>query len=61
MICPHCREQGKKSQVTKGLTISSLVDHPTGYDQDGNLQQGGRNTKVTNYRCSEGHKFTVEE
>jgi Zn finger protein HypA/HybF involved in hydrogenase expression len=57
MICPKCKEEGKKSTVTKGSCISTLAYFPVWYDELGYEHRHDNNTVTQTYLCSNGHAF----
>ena len=59
MVCPKCKEEGRKSTLTGGMTTS--MNYPNYYDVDGNYHHHDLNTTTTHYKCSNGHKLTVSK
>lgn len=60
MICPECKEQGKKSRVYEGVSNTTLAWCGPFYDEEGQQHHHDSNTITSSYRCSEGHEWTVE-
>lgn len=57
MICPQCKDEGKKSQVYPGMsTITAMYFQPF-YDEDGKYHNHDGNTITTSYSCSNGHRW----
>jgi len=61
MKCPQCLKEGKKSTISIGPRMTTLVCCHPYYDEDGNLiYPDDPNTTRTSYICSNGHKWTEE-
>ena len=58
MKCPECVAEGKRSKVYVGGHSSTLMGYLAYYDEDGKLHDHDPNVYSTNYRCSNGHKWT---
>lgn len=58
MICPKCKKEGKKSRVYPGMGTSTLLFCPPFYDEEGKYHNHDSNTTTTEYKCSNGHKWT---
>jgi len=57
VICPTCREEGKKSYVySVGATTTLMYCQPY-YDEDGQYHHHDSNTTTYSYRCSNGHEW----
>lgn len=57
MRCPQCVDEGERSRVTSGGTMSTLMSFQDFYDEDGEPHHHDRNEHSTEYRCSRGHAF----
>ena len=62
MKCPFCVEENKNSCVYPGVSTSTLLAWtPYHYDENGEVVWSENpNTITTQYRCSNGHTWTVE-
>ena len=58
MICPTCKEEGRKSCVRTGVGMSTLAHDAPVYDEDGRLHSHDGNTRTMSYRCGNGHAWT---
>lgn len=58
MICPECKEQGLKSKVYPGMSMTTAMFCQPFYDEEGNLHHHDFNTTTTEYSCSNGHHWT---
>jgi len=58
MKCPECVAEGKRSKVYIGGSSSTLMAGKTFYDEDGKLHDHDPNSYGTDYRCSNGHRWT---
>lgn len=61
MICPYCKEEGAKSQVTIGLGQSTTIAFSPYYDEEDRYHAHDPNRHSVRYDCSRGHAFVVEE
>lgn len=59
MICPKCKEEGKKSTVQSFGTMTTLLGYAIYYDEEGKYHDHDPNTHTTEYRCSNGHDILV--
>jgi len=57
MKCPVCKEEGKRSIVTEGPTMTTDMYSAPFYDEDGKRHFHDPNRHDTQYTCSEGHRF----
>jgi hypothetical protein len=58
MKCPKCLKEGKRSQVTQGISFTTLLHIPVIWDEDGKLiPDSNRTETTTRYSCSEGHEW----
>jgi len=61
MVCPKCKEEGKKSTISsQGGTMSTLMGNPTWYDEDGNVHHHDTNMSTTPYICTNGHELIIK-
>jgi len=58
MICPECKNQGKKSKVYECGSHTTTAYTPPFYDENGNYHNHDRNLTTATYRCSNGHTWT---
>lgn len=58
MICEECKAQNLTSNVYPGVSTSTLMWCQPFYDEKGVYHDHDRNTSTTDYRCSNGHKWT---
>lgn len=60
MICPICEREDRKSCVYVHGTSTTLVAYfnTDYYDEDGKHHNHDDNCRITNYSCSNGHRFT---
>jgi hypothetical protein len=59
VICEACKSEGKKSHVFPGMTMSTAAYCAPFYDEEGRLHSHDSNIRTTDYRCSNGHAWTV--
>lgn len=62
MVCPYCKDEGKKSTVTPyGNQVSTLLGYSPGhYDETGEwVRHPDPNYHRRSYECSNGHRYTV--
>lgn len=59
MICPKCKEQGKKSCVYGGTSFVTCAYYQPYYDEEGVYHSHDGNRHTTSYTCSNGHKITI--
>lgn len=57
MKCLNCVTSGKKSRVTIGGSMSTLLGFQSYYDEEGQLHRHDPNYITTGYYCSEGHAW----
>lgn len=60
MICKKCQENNLKSKVFAGGCSSTLMTASSYYDEEGKPHYHDLNTTTAEYRCSNGHRFTVK-
>lgn len=62
MICPKCKEEGKKSKVYSGGGRVTLMGSSgmCFWDENGVQHSHDPNTFTRNYRCSRGHEWTTK-
>lgn len=63
MICPYCKDEGKKSTVhIHGNQMSTLISYSSGhYDEGGTwVRHKDPNYHTSSYRCSNSHRFVVK-
>jgi hypothetical protein len=60
MICPRCREQGRKSIIRGGMGSVTAMYCPPYYDEEGLFHSHDQNVSVLTYTCSNGHRITVK-
>lgn len=58
MKCPTCVEEGNKSIVSVGGSITTAMASHQFYDENGKYHLHDPNTSSTQYRCSNGHDWT---
>ena len=58
LICPECKKEGKKSRVYPGASTTTLMYCAPYYDEDGEYHHHDSNWHDTDYRCSEGHRWS---
>ena len=58
-ICPNCKKEGKRSTVTEGAAMGTLLGWTTTYDEKGERHSDNPNSFTTGYTCSSGHKFSI--
>ena len=58
MICPKCKEQGRKSTIRVGVSMSTAMYCTPFYDEEGKYHHHDSNTTETSYTCSNGHEWT---
>ena len=61
MICPICAKKGLKSYVYVGTMTTTLMYSQPYYDEEGKYHFNDPNTRCTDYRCSNGHNWSVSE
>jgi len=57
MICPFCKEEGKKSHVHPGVRSTTLIGFSTYYDEDGIYHIHDPNSSSQNFICSNKHRW----
>jgi hypothetical protein len=57
MICPQCREAGKKSRVYVGGNYTTCMYSPPFYDEEGRYHNHDPNSTTTDYTCSNGQSW----
>jgi len=60
VICEACKQQGLRSTVTEGGSMSTLMHCPSFYDEDGKLHTHDSNVTTHRFRCSNGHSFSTQ-
>lgn len=58
MKCPTCVNEGTKSTLSVGMSITTSMYFSPFYDEDGKYHHHDGNTTTTSYRCSNGHEFS---
>lgn len=61
MKCPECEANGQKSQVYERSRTMTLVAITPSYDEEGRAHIHEANTTTTDFECSNGHRFTLQE
>ena len=59
MKCPVCVKEDKRSKVYGGVGMTTAAYYEPFYDEDGEYHHHDSNAHTAQYRCSNGHKFTV--
>lgn len=57
MKCASCLAQGLKSTINVGMSSSTPMWYPPFYDEQGQFHHHDLNTIITEYSCSNGHKW----
>ena len=57
MICPACKESGRKSIVRSQGQTRTMLNCPPYTDGEGVEHRHDDNTVRETYECSEGHRF----
>lgn len=60
MICDKCKEEGLKSTVWPGSTMSTAMSINRYYDEDGNYHLHDGNVSSSSFSCSNGHSWSVK-
>ena len=61
MKCPTCVEEGQRSRVYPGPSMTTLMGVSRYYDEDGELVVDDPNITTTEYSCSNGHHWVEED
>ncbi len=59
MICPKCKEEGRKSFITIGMGFTTCMFSQPFYDESGVYHSHDSNKHTKNYTCSNNHKITI--
>lgn len=60
MICKQCADEGKTSRVyPPGAELVTCAYYPPFYDEQGKYHVHDGNWRTGQYRCSNGHRWTV--
>lgn len=59
MKCPTCVEQGLRSTVTEGPSLTTAMAYQPFYDEEGRYHVHDMNRQTTEYECSNGHAWSV--
>jgi hypothetical protein len=57
MICPKCKEEGKRSTVQPGFSSTTAMGYAPYYDEEGRFHRHDPNVTTTEYTCSNGHTW----
>lgn len=60
MKCKECESQNLKSTVREGISSVTALHSSPFYDEDGKYHLHSRNTRTTNYTCSNGHNWKTK-
>ncbi len=61
MICPLCKEEGKKSEVFFEHSSTSCMGYSPHWDNKGNFHNHDPNPTKDHYHCSKGHHWQEEQ
>jgi hypothetical protein len=62
MICEKCKEEGKRSTVSRDFgTISTDMAFYPDWDEEGVYHYHDGNISTSSFRCSNEHRFTVRQ
>lgn len=59
MICEQCKQDGKTSRVSRGLTYVTAMGYDQYYDENGKEHFHDPNKRTTSFACSNGHQFEI--
>lgn len=59
MFCPVCQEKGLTSRVYPGMTLGTLMNTHSYYDENGVYHHEDPNSYTTEYSCSQGHAWRI--
>jgi len=59
VICPKCKEQGRKSTISIGMSTITAAYYAPYYDQEGIYHYHDGNNRTDGYICSNGHRIVV--
>ncbi len=59
MICEKCKDRGPESQARQGMSYTTAMCSDTYYDEKGKRHYHDPNKSTTEYRCSNGHTWTI--
>jgi hypothetical protein len=58
MICPECKAQEVRSVVFVGGSVTTLMNCPSFFDENGLYHEHNTNLRRHSYLCSRGHRWT---
>lgn len=59
MICKTCKSEDRKSTISVGQTMATMMGTAEYFDEQGVRHYHDMNHSWTNYRCSNGHEWTL--
>ncbi len=59
MRCPICEKRDRRSRVYVVSTMTTLMGYQPYYDENGVFHNDDPNHVLTEYECSNQHKFSV--